>query len=250
MEVWWHWLIIGLAAFLSGVGKTGIAGIGILSVALFATVLPARESMGTMLITLIMGDVVAVLSYRRNAEWRYLWRLFPWTAVGIIIGALALNWIADDTQIRRLIGVILVGLIGLHIYRQWKQRDKPVADPEAESAKPVVAGFTGIMAGFTTMVANAAGPIMTLYLLALKLPKLVFMGTTAWFFLFLNVFKVPFSIQVGMITWDSFLLALPLLPMTVIGGLVGRKILNYIDQARFEQLALGLTLVAGLRLLF
>ena len=84
MLSWWQWVVVCAAAFLSGLGKTGIAGIGILSVAIFATILPAREAVGTMLITLLAGDVVAVITYRRDAQWSYLWRLFPWAGLGVV----------------------------------------------------------------------------------------------------------------------------------------------------------------------
>lgn len=248
MLTWWQWAVVCVAAFLSGLGKTGIAGIGILAVALFATILPVRESVGTMLITLLAGDVVAVLSYRREAQWKYLWRLFPWTALGVVLGAVALGRI-DDVGIRRLIGAVLVSLILLHIIRQARITE-PASDIAVAAPQPWVVGGTGILAGFTTMVANASGPVMILYLLALRLPKLVFMGTTAWFFLILNLFKVPFSIGLGMITLDSFTTSAVLVPFTVAGALVGRWVLRVIDQRRFEQLALVLTLIAGMRLLF
>lgn len=248
MLLWWQWALMALAAFLSGVGKTGIAGLGILAVAMFASVLPARESVGTMLVLLLAGDVVAVWSYRRDAEWRYLWRIFPWAGAGVLIGAFAMGQI-DDLQIRRLIGAVLIGLIVLYMARQWLTRNVPKSDGEQPAMAPWLVGATGILAGFTTMVANASGPVMILYLLALRLPKFVFMGTTAWFFLILNSFKVPFNIALDMITWNSLLTSVWLIPFSVVGALWGRWVLKVVDQQRFEQLALLLTLVATVRLM-
>ena len=243
---WWQWAVACLAAFLVGVSKTGIAGIGILSVAMFASILPARESVGAVLVTLIAGDIVAVASYRRDVSWPHLWRLFPWAGLGVVLGALALGRI-DDLGLRRLIGGLLVLLIVLHVVRQaTRSRD---AETPPEQQRPWVAGVTGVLAGFTTMLANASGPIMVLYLLALRLPKVLFIGTAAWFFLALNLFKVPFSVGLGLITGASLAISLRLIPFAIIGALSGRRLLHVIDQRRFEQLALALTLVAGIRLL-
>ena len=108
---------------------------------------------------------------------------------------------------------------------------------------------TGLLAGFTTMIANAAGPLMILYLLAMRLPKLQFLGTTAWFFLVVNAFKVPFSYNLGLISSASLLLSLRLVPVTVLGALGGRWLIRHINQQVFETLALVMTLVAAIRLL-
>ncbi len=245
---WWQWLLACLGAFLIGVSKTGIAGIGILSVAIFANVLPARESVGTVLVTLIAGDLVAVSSYRREVSWQHLWRLFPWTAVGVVMGAFALSRI-DDSGVRRLIGGILLGLLVIHLVR----RSSRAGGPEGVSSHPqptALVGLTGLAAGFTTMVANAAGPIMIMYLLALRLPKLFFIGTAAWFFLVLNLFKVPFSLGLGLITFSSIGISLRLIPFAIGGAIFGRRLIHTIDQRLFEQLALGLTFVAAVRLLW
>ncbi|PLS79625.1 MAG: sulfite exporter TauE/SafE family protein, partial [Chloroflexi bacterium] len=234
--------------FLIGLSKTGIAGIGILAVAIFASVLPARESVGAVLVTLIAGDLVAVAAYRREVSWTHLWRLFPWTAVGVIGGALALNRIADD-GVRRLIGGILLGLIAIHLARRAGRNPSSAAESKPRQ-RPWLVGLAGLLAGFTTMVANAAGPVMVMYLLALRLPKLLFIGTAAWFFLVLNLFKVPFSVGLGLITPTSLGISLRLIPLAIIGALSGRLLVHAIDQRRFEQLALGLTLIAAIRLLW
>ena len=114
---------------------------------------------------------------------------------------------------------------------------------------PWLIGLTGILAGFTTMVANASGPIMILYLLALRLPKVAFIGTAAWFFLFLNLFKLPFSAGLGLINANSLAVGLRLVPFAVAGALLGKPLLRHVNQKLFEQLALALTLVAAIRLL-
>jgi uncharacterized membrane protein YfcA len=243
----WQWALACLGAFLSGLSKTGIAGLGILSVALFALILPPRESVGIVLVILLCADVVAVTAYRRQANWGQLWRLFPWTAVGVVLGYLTLGRI-DERLVKPLIGGILIAILIVHVVRRRLAARADAADaaPRAAWLAPLV----GVAAGFTTMVANAAGPIMIVYLLAMGLPKMEFIGTSAWFFLAVNLFKVPFNYSLGMIYPGSLLIDLPLAPFAVAGAISGRLIIKHIDQRLFETLALLLTAVAGVRLLF
>ena len=159
MTFWWEWGIAGTAAFLVGLSKTGIAGLGILSVALFAGILPARESVGIVLVVLIGADFVAAGSYRRDASWSHILRLFPWTVPGVVAGALVMGRI-DDLTVRRLIGGIIVGLSVLHILRLRLKALRLEAGDGPASPHRAVALITGVSAGFTTMVANASGPIM------------------------------------------------------------------------------------------
>ena len=244
----WQWLLAALAAYLVGLSKTGIAGLGVLAVALFASALPARQSTGIVLIVLIAADIVAVTAYRRDVSWPHLWRLFPWAAAGIVLGFLVMGRI-DAQMTQRLIGGILIALMVVQLVRRQRMRGKRVPE-ESVHAHPLLAALTGISAGFTTMVANAAGPIMIVYLLAMRLPKLVFMGTAAWYFFVLNLFKVPFSYSLGLISPASLQISLTLIPFAVLGAISGRILIRYIDQNLFELLAIGLTLLAGLRLFF
>jgi len=107
-----------------------------------------------------------------------------------------------------------------------------------------------VLAGFTTLVANAAGPLMTVYMLARRLPKMDFVGTGAVFFLLLNFFKVPFMVHLGLINQSSFSFNLMLAPIVVAGAFLGQKLVASIDQRTFENLALVLSTAAGLKLLF
>jgi uncharacterized membrane protein YfcA len=238
----WQWLLGALGAFLVGLSKTGIVGLGILNVAIFAAIMPARESVGVVLVILISADIVAVTAYRSHANWHHLWRLFPWAAIGVAIGAVTMGRI-NDLAVKRLIGGILVALVLLHIWRRLRNRVNDIDHRR-------LAFLAGICAGFTTMVANAAGPIMILYLLVMRLPKMEFIGTSAWYFLVLNLFKVPFGYSLGLINPSSLRIDLPLAPFAMMGALSGRAIIQHIDQALFEKLALILTLAAGIRMLF
>ncbi len=241
----WQWILLALAAFFSGLSKTGIAGLGVLPVALFANALPARASTGALLPLLLCGDVFGVAFYRKHADWAHLWKLFPWVVVGVVTGFLALDRISN-AQVQRMIGVILLMMIALHFWRQRRSDQLAARVPHTWW----FAAFTGILAGFTTMVANAAGPVMVLYLLAVGLPKLAFIGTSAWFFMLVNAFKVPFSARLGLITVDSLVvdavLVLPMIP----GALLGPVMLRHMNQKAFEWMVLVLTIVAAVRLLW
>lgn len=236
-----------MGAYLVGISKTGVAGLGVFAVAIFASALPARESVGIVLPILIAADVVAVIGYWGQGSWPHLLRLFPGAAVGIVIGFGVMDRI-DAVMTQRLIGVVLVGIVLIHFWRRL--RTQALATLEAEMRPhPFLSGVTGVSAGFTTMVANAAGPIMVIYLLAMRLPKYIFMGTAAWYFFMLNVFKVPFSYGLGLINAASLPISLVLAPVAIAGALTGRVLIRHINQQAFELLALVLTLIAGARLL-
>ncbi len=241
----WQWALLLAGAFTIGLAKTGVPGLGILFVGLLANVMPARQSTGVLLPMLILGDVFGVLIYRRHTEWRHLAKLFPWTAAGVVLGWFALGRI-DDLQTKRLLGVILTLLVILHVGR--KSRLAPAED-EVAHAPPWVAAGTGLLAGFTTLVANAAGSVMTIYLLAMRLPKLGFLGTNAVFFLLLNWFKVPFMVNLGLINHNSLWLNLCLAPAVIAGCLMGRVAAGRMNQRFFETTALILTAVAAGKLL-
>jgi uncharacterized membrane protein YfcA len=235
---WWQLALGALGAVLVGLSKTGIPGIGVLNVAIFALAFPARDSVGMVLIILICADLVAVRAYRNDVDWSQLRRLFPWAMAGVVAGSLALGRI-DDVQLRRAIGAILLLLVGL----QYARMRRPTLQPPPTRWFAPLAGVT---AGFTTMVANAAGPVMMLYLLAMQLPKLVFVGTSAWYFFAMNLFKVPFSAALGLINPHSLLVAAWIAPFAMLGAAFGRPIVMRLNQQAFERLALLLTVVAGL----
>ena len=237
----WDWIIASLGALLVGVAKTGITGLSLLFVAIFAAIMPARRSTGVVLPLLILGDVVAFLAYRKHAHWGHVWRLFPWAAAGVIAGYFAMGRM-NDRQTGLAIGAIVVALTFLHMAR----RARPGL-PEEERAR-WFAPLIGILAGFTTIVSNAAGPLMVIYLLAMRLPKMEYMGTGAVFFLLLNLFKIPFMIALGLITQGSLALNLTLAPAVIAGTVLGRWLLGKINQRMFENIALALTLVAAARM--
>jgi hypothetical protein len=240
------WVFAALGAFMVGVSKAGITGLSILSIALFNHVFPSsKQASGLVLPLLIFGDIVAVFAYRKHTQWRFLWRLFPWTAAGVVLGYFTLGRISDHTA-RIMIGWIIVSLAALSLWRRYAST--PDADETAKFHWPVGAAI-GVTAGFITLVANAAGPLMAIYLVAMRLPKMEYVGTAAVFFMLLNLFKVPFMVDLGLITLQSFSFNLVLAPVVLIGALAGRWLLKRVNQNLFEQLVLLLSAIGGILLI-
>ncbi|WP_251452433.1 sulfite exporter TauE/SafE family protein [Microbacterium sp. Marseille-Q6648] len=237
------WVLLAVAAVIVGLGKTAVPGATTIAVAIFAAVLPARQSTGTLLLLLIVADVFAVLAYRRHADWRALLRLAPAVIVGLGLGVVFLAF-ADDAGVKRVIGVILLVVIAITLLR--RRMAPAVADA---APHPVAAATYGSLGGFTTMVANAAGPVMSMYFLAARFSVKQFLGTAAWFFALVNLSKVPFSIGLGLITVPGVLLDLVLVPLVIAGALGGRWIADRIDQALFERLVIVFTIVGAVYLL-
>lgn len=237
----WQWALLVVGALLVGISKTGIAGLGMLSVVIFSQLMPTKQATGIVLPLLCLGDVMGVLLYRQHAAWSYLWRLFPWTAIGIGLGYLALGRI-DNREASQLVGAIVLALVALQVWRRWR-------GTQEVQYGAWFAPAIGVLAGFTTLVANAAGPLMALYLLAMRLPKMEYVGTSAVFFLLINLFKVPFMVDLGLINVASAKLNLVLAPAVLVGGLIGRKVITKINQRVFENLVLTLSGLAGTKLL-
>ncbi|WP_240642127.1 sulfite exporter TauE/SafE family protein [Microbacterium sulfonylureivorans] len=240
---WLAWALLGLAALIVGLSKTAVPGAGTVAVAIFAAVLPAKQSTGTLLLLLIVADLFAITMYRRQANWRALLRLAPAVVVGVLLGVGFLA-IADDAWVKRTIAVILLAVIVITLVR--RRISAPVADAGPHRVAAVTYGTLG---GFTTMVANAAGPVMSMYFLAARFPVKEFLGTAAWFFAIVNVFKVPFSIGLGIITGPGLVLDAVLLPMVIAGALLGRWIAGRLPQRVFERLVIGFTIVGAVYLL-
>ena len=238
------WVLAVLAAIGIGMAKAGFGGLGMLAILIMARVLPARESTGAILPMLILADIFAVYAYRRHAKGSLVLRMLPPAAAGIICGWLLMPHIPAQV-FGPLIGWLTLALIALVLLQKFAPRLMNLAVEH-----PGIAWPFGWLAGSTTMIANAAGPVMTIYLLACRLPKFEFVGTAAWFFFAINLLKVPFSASLGLINSASLTLNLWLAP-AVIGGLVaGRWMLGKINQAVFEWLMIVFSLLGAVRLIF
>jgi hypothetical protein len=242
------WALAVLAALLVGFSKTGVAGIGILAIPLMAMVFPARASTGFLLPMLIAGDLLAVGFFRRHALRREMWlqlaRLLPWVIGGLVLGRFALGVLTNE-QMAPIIGGLILGLVALQLVRRR-------AGDWMENRLPHTwwfAAVMGFLAGFATMLANAAGPIMVMYFLARGLPKQEFMGTGAWFYFIVNLAKVPLSTGLGLITASSLTFDLVMVPVILVGAAVGIRVLSKIPQRVFDGTVLAVAVLASVKLI-
>jgi uncharacterized membrane protein YfcA len=244
----WQWALGFLCAAMNGVAKTGVPGLGILVVPLMLFVVTdPRISPGVVLPLLCLADLFAVLYYRRHAQWDRVLKLVPWVGLGLGFGMAGL-WAVDrfgigDALLTKVIGVIVLVMIVMQVIRKWKGADAAPTTPS-----PVKAAAFGIATGFATYIANAAGPVMNLYLLSMALPKSEFMGTGAWFFFVINLVKVPQFVMQGRITAETLWIDLWLAPAVIAGALLGRWLFSRIPQALFEKIIIGLAFVATITL--
>lgn len=238
----YQWALAVLSALVIGMAKTGLNGLTLLFIPLMALSFEPRASTGIILPMLCVGDFIAVAWYRRHAEVQYLLKLLPSTLVGVGVGV-AVGGSLSDEAFRFMLGSVIVVLLGLMI---WQDRLKD------ERLYPHTWWFTalaGLLAGFTTMVGNAAGAIMSIYLLSMRLPKNVFIGTTAWFFLVVNLLKVPLqilfwkNISASTITFDALMI-----PAIAVGAFVGIKVAGKIPERAYRIFVMVMTGVAAVML--
>jgi uncharacterized protein len=246
-----RWVLGAVTALLVGFSKLALPGIAVVYVPIFAEVLPARASTGALLPLLILGDVFAVAFWRRHAAWRHLVRLLPWTLGGIVAGWLAMG-VMDDRLVRRAIGALLIVVLGVTAWRDLRRAAAARRGAGGDEAVPSAwwfAGVFGLAGGFTSMVSNAAGALLVVYLLAMKLPRDEFIGTSAWYFLIVNVAKVPFSVGLGLITGASLLLDAVLAIGVAAGAVAGMFAARRIPERAFTVSVQVLAFAAAVRML-
>jgi len=241
---WIQWLGLAFGAMLIGMGKAGIKGTGLLAIPILAEMYGGKLSSGLVLPLLSMADIFAVRFYHRHAEWKYIWKLLPAAAIGVFIGI----WVGEvihDEMFKLIMAIIILGSLAFMFLRELRTSAPPIP------SNWLVATIFGLLGGFSTMIGNAAGPIMATYLLATKLPKNNFIGTGAWFFLMLNLFKIPFHILIWeTITVDSFSLNISVLPAIFLGVFIGIRLVKHIPEKGFRYFVMIMTFLVSLRLLF
>lgn len=238
-----QWAVLAVAGFCVGMSKGGFAGVGLIPMLLFAEVFPAKLSTGLLLLPLIVADFTAVNAFHQHADWKQIRRVLPPAVIGIVVGWWSLSRLSN-AELRPLIGGIVLVLVAVQLVR-----GRLGAWIESGFQSRGFAWALGGLGGWTTMLANAAGPVMGLYFLAIRLPKLVYVGTAAWFFCIINWLKVPFSFSLGLITLPGLALAVVLAPLIVAGVFSGRWLLHRVSQSLFEKLVLIAAVAGALRLL-
>lgn len=237
------WVTILSAAFLLGLSKSGIKGISIVIVAMLAFVFGAKPSTGLLLPMLIVGDIFAVIYYNRHAQWKYLIRLMPFMMLGVVLGTWVGDQLSEEAFRRSMALVIFISVI---IIFWWDRRHSKHVPKHISFA-----GIMGLTAGFTTMVGNLAGSFANMYFLAMQLPKNAFIGTTAWLFLIINLFKVPFHVfSWHTISWETLKVNLVLIPMIFLGLFTGVRLLKRINDKLFRQFILVMTALGAVLIYF
>jgi len=239
----WEWLLFFTCGIFIGMSKTGLAGAGLMVVPIMAGIFGGRNSVGIVLPMLIIADIVAVIYYNRHANWRYVFYLLPWALCGVFLGTL-FGEIINDQQFKVAIAVIVITGIALMLWYDLRKTKVKVTD------KWWFAAILGLTGGFTTMVGNAAGPVMALYLLSMNLPKNSFIGTGAWFFFIINILKIPFHIY----GWEtinnhSVFIDILVLPAILAGAFIGLKIVKLFPEKGYRIFIIASTLVSAIFLL-
>lgn len=238
----WLWLI--LAAWITGFSKTGISGMTLLAVPIVAFVLGAKASTGLMLPMLIAGDLFAVKAYREHADWKKIGILMPWTLLGLVLG-LGLGSKLSEASFKVLLALIVLLCLVLMLWAEWKGENLKV--PKSKWLYVAL----GIACGFTSMIGNAAGPLMSLYLLAMGYSKKDFLGTTALFFMLLNVSKVPLQAFVWQnLSWETLKVTLLLMPAIALGAWTGIWIIKKLPDRLFKYAILLVTAFAAFKLIW
>ncbi len=238
----WFWVI--LCALFVGMAKTGVAGVGMLVVPILATIFGGKASTGILLPMLSMADLFAVYYYHRHAEWKYVLKLLPATVAGVLLG-LWVGEIIDDQQFKMIMAVIILAGLAIMVWREQKNIAKAIPHNWYFSS------FAGLLAGFSTMIGNAAGPVTSIYLLSMMLPKNSFIGTGAWFFLIINLFKIPFHITVWeTIDFHTFALDVAMFPAIMIGALLGVRVVKIIPEKPYRIFIILSTAIAAIKLFY
>lgn len=243
MEIVTTWSVVNIllvfaGAFILGLAKAGLRGIDMLNVTLMALVFGGKASTGIVLPLLCIADIAAVIYYHRHAQWSHFWKLVPWMAAGILIGVYA-GKDMNEVIFRKVMAVIIIlTVIVMVVMEIIKSKNVP--------GHPLFAVSTGVMAGITTMLGNLAGAFSNLYFLAMRLPKNDFIGTTAWLFLVINLFKLPFQVLYWKnITVSSLQTDLLLFPALASGFLIGLRIVKQIKDDHYRKVVIVLTLIGA-----
>jgi uncharacterized membrane protein YfcA len=240
----YDWILLFVCALLIGMSKTGIQGITLLAIPFMAIRFGAKASTGLILPMLCFADLIAVVYYRRAAEWQYIFKLLPAAIVGFFL-AIAVDRLIPAEEFRRLMAVCIFVSVGVML---WTEK----IDGESRMFTAWwYAPLFGLMGGFTTMIGNVAGPVMSVYLLSMRLPKYTFVGTGAWFFLAVNYLKLPLQIFVwDNITITSITLNAISIPFMILGALIGIYLVKKVSEKSYRTFVIIVTLISTVMLLF
>jgi len=236
------WVLAAFAALLLGMGKSGLKGLGAVIVTLMAIVFGGKASTGVLIPMMILADVFAVIYYHRHTQWFFLKKLLPTMLVGVLLGVYLGNHISEELFKRVMAIFILISVAVMF----WMDRTKTIKVPKHW----FFSSSMGLLSGVTSMIGNLAGAFTSIYLLAIRLPKNEFIGTAAWLFFIINVFKLPFHIY----SWEtvtpaSLKINLMLAPVVVLGFFAGVKVVQYINNDLYRKFILVVTGIGAIFIL-
>ncbi len=237
------WGILFFTALLIGMSKSGIQGITLLAIPLMAMTFGAKPSTGIILPILCFADLMAVLYYRRIAEWKYVLKLLPTAIAGFVV-AIIVDRFIPASQFKHLMGGCLLLVLIVMLWSEWKGKENKFS--HCWWYGPLF----GLLGGFTTMIGNAAGPVLAIYLLSVKMPKYNFVGTNAWFFLVVNYLKIPLQIFVwNNISTSTLLLDACTIPFVLVGALLGIKLVKKLPEKGFRYFTMAVTVISVVMML-
>lgn len=240
-----EWALYFVCALLIGMSKTGVQNIGTLAVPLFAFLFGAKYSTGIVLILLCIADLIAVIYYRKEFLWGEIRKLLPASLFGLLVGLLLGNYI-NDNVFKLLIGICIIIGVGIMIWLGKTSQQKQEKLTKNRWYSPVF----GFVLGFSTMIGNAAGPALSVYMLSKRLNKISFAATSAWFIMILNFTKIPLQAFVWHnLTWAGFYLNLVAIPFILLGGFIGIKIVKILPEREFRLLIIVLVVISAVMLI-
>jgi uncharacterized protein len=238
-----NWLLIALGAFIIGLSKAGVKGIDMMNVTIMAIVFGGKASTGVVLPLLCFADILAVKYYHRHAQWSHFWKLLPWMVAGILIGVYVGKDL-NETVFRKVMAGIIILTVAIMLLLEMR---KNISIPHNRTFVAVM----GLTSGFTTMLGNLAGAFSNIYFLATRMLKNDFIGTAAWIFLVINLFKLPFQVIYWKnITSSSLRIDLFLLPALLIGFFAGIKLVAKIKDNNYRKVVIVLTLIGAVFIFF
>ena len=235
-------LMAFFATLLLGMGKSGLKGMGVIIVTLMALVFGAKASTGILMPMMITADVFAVIYYHRHTQWKFLKKLLPMMIVGVLFGV---YWGNDISEVlfKQIMAFFILATVLVMI---WMDRTKTFGIPKHWA----FSSSMGLLSGVTSMIGNLAGSFTSIYLLAIRLPKNEFIGTAAWLFFIINVFKLPFHIFVWKtVSKETLTLNLLLSPAILIGFYLGIRLVKIINNNLYRKLVLIVTALGALIIL-
>ncbi len=237
------WALAISAVIIVAFSKAGLLGsLGLIAVPMLSLVMPARDAAGMFLPLLLVMDVIAIWTYRRDADWHILKIMIPGAAVGTLVGW-ALWSFVSDAMVLLFVGVItLLFVLDAMLPLRTKLEGLPPSKPWG--------WFWGGFAGFTSFISHTGGPPYQIYTLPQKLPPVLYSGTSAFFFAIVNTMKLIPYFFLGQLSVSNLTIGLMLAPLAVAGVLVGVYLVRRISVKRFYQIAYVLVAVIALKLVW